>query len=81
MDAGADVIFSGHAHGGQFRIPFIGGVVAPDQGLFPKYTSGVYDLKNGSKLVMSRGLGNSFIPLRLNNRFHIPVVTLKRMQE
>ncbi|MDD4568858.1 MAG: metallophosphoesterase [Tepidanaerobacteraceae bacterium] len=61
-DKNIDLIFSGHAHGGQFRFPFIGGLVAPDQGLFPKYTSGVYT-QNQSTLIVSRGLGNSIIPI------------------
>ncbi|SNR91513.1 hypothetical protein SAMN05446037_1001392 [Anaerovirgula multivorans] len=71
-----DIIFSGHAHGGQFRIPFIGGLVAPDQGLFPKYTSGIYT-QNQSTLIVSRGLGNSIIPVRIFNRPEIVVVTLQ----
>lgn len=71
-----DLIFSGHAHGGQFRIPFIGGLVAPDQGLFPKYTSGVYT-QNQSTMIVSRGLGNSIIPIRIFNRPEIVVVTLQ----
>ena len=71
-----DLIFSGHAHGGQIRIPFIGGLVAPDQGLFPKYTSGVYK-QNQSTLVVSRGLGNSVIPVRILNRPEIVAVTLQ----
>lgn len=72
-----DLVFTGHAHGGQFRIPFIGGLVAPDQGLFPKYTSGSYHEGNTTEIV-SRGLGNSIIPVRLFNRPEIIVVTLKR---
>ncbi|WP_019413329.1 metallophosphoesterase [Paenisporosarcina sp. TG20] len=76
VDAGIDVTFSGHAHGGQFRIPFIGGLVAPGQGYFPKYTAGVYEQEQ-SKLVVSRGLGNSIIPIRLFNLPEIVVVTLK----
>lgn len=75
-DANIDLIFSGHAHGGQFRIPFIGGLVAPDQGLFPKYTSGAY-VQNQSTLIVSRGLGNSIIPVRIFNRPEIIKVTLK----
>jgi len=71
-----DLIFSGHAHGGQFRIPFIGGLAAPDQGLFPKYTSGAY-IKNQSTMIVSRGLGNSIIPIRIFNRPEIVVVTLR----
>jgi predicted MPP superfamily phosphohydrolase len=71
-----DLIFTGHAHGGQFRIPFIGGLIAPDQGLFPKYTSGSYS-KESSTMFVSRGLGNSIVPIRIFNRPEIVVVTLK----
>lgn len=75
-DANIDLIFSGHAHGGQFRIPYIIGLVAPGQGLFPKYTSGAYS-KNQSTLIVSRGLGNSVIPVRIFNRPEIIKVTLQ----
>lgn len=71
-----DVIFSGHAHGGQIILPLIGALFAPNQGLFPAYTSGVYS-ENNTNLVVSRGLGNSLIPLRINNRPEIVLVTLK----
>ena len=72
-----DLVLSGHAHGGQFRLPFVGGIVAPDQGLFPKYDAGLYRKKNTS-MVVSRGLGNSIIPFRINNRPEIVVVELSR---
>ncbi|WP_255428628.1 metallophosphoesterase [Sporosarcina sp. resist] len=78
-EAGIDVTFSGHAHGGQFRIPGIGGLVSPGQGWFPKYSSGVHE-KNGSDLVVSRGLGNSIIPVRLFNQPEIVVVTLRTIE-
>jgi len=72
-----DLVFSGHAHGGQVRIPFIGGLVAPNQGFFPKYTEGIYS--NGvTSMIVSRGLGNSIIPLRIFNRPELVVVTLSR---
>ena len=71
-----DLVLSGHAHGGQFRVPFIGGIVAPDQGLFPKYDAGVF-AANGTTMVVSRGVGNSIIPIRLNNRPEIVIVKLK----
>lgn len=70
-----DLVFSGHAHGGQFRLPLLGGLVAPDQGLFPKYTSGLYEL-DGTGMVVSRGLGNSIVPLRIFNRPELVVVKL-----
>ncbi len=70
-----NLVFSGHAHGGQVRIPFIGGIIAPNQGLFPKYTSGLHEVKN-TKMIISRGLGNSAFPFRINNRPEIVVATL-----
>ncbi|HHY81122.1 MAG TPA: metallophosphoesterase [Clostridiales bacterium] len=77
---GMDLIFTGHAHGGQFRIPFIGGLVAPDQGFFPKYTSGSHT-KNLSTMYVSRGLGNSIVPIRIFNRPEIVVVSLESRQQ
>ena len=71
-----DLVMSGHAHGGQFRIPFIGGFVAPGQGFLPKYTKGLYE-ENGTKMIVSAGLGNSVIPLRLLNRPEVGKITLK----
>lgn len=71
-----DLVLSGHAHGGQFRIPYVGGLVAPGQGLFPKYTSGVYSVKD-TKMAVSRGLGNSVIPVRINNRPELVVIRLR----
>lgn len=74
--AGFDLVFSGHAHGGQIRFPFIGGVYAPHQGFMPKYTSGMYQMKN-TFMVVSRGLGNSIIPIRFMNRPEITVTELR----
>ena len=73
--SGVDLVFSVHAHGGQFRLPFIGGLAAPNQGLFPKYDSGLYTQGNTNMLV-SRGIGNSIVPIRFNNRPEIIVVEL-----
>lgn len=73
--AGVDLVLSGHAHGGQFRLPFVGGIVAPDQGFFPVYTAGEYYM-NGTEMIVSRGLGNSVIPVRLFNYPEIVCVEL-----
>lgn len=70
------LMLSGHAHGGQLRLPGIGGLFAPGQGYFPRLTSGLYDLGD-TQLVVSRGLGNHRFPLRLNNRPHLPIVVLR----
>lgn len=72
-----DLVLSGHAHGGQFRLPFIGGIVAPDQGFFPEYTAGLYEDGNTS-MIVSRGLGNSIIPVRIFNRPEIVCVELDK---
>ncbi|CDO04539.1 putative metallophosphoesterase [Oceanobacillus picturae] len=73
---GIDLVFSGHAHGGQVRIPFIGGLIAPNQGLLPMYTSGEH-IANDTTMIVNRGLGNSLFPLRVFNRPEIVVVTLR----
>lgn len=65
--AGYDYIFSGHAHGGQIRLPILGGLFSPGQGILPRYTSGVHNAGNG-KMIISRGLGNSSFPIRVFNR-------------
>ena len=70
-----DLVLSGHAHGGQFRLPFLGGVIAPNQGLFPKYDAGIYT-ENGTTMIVSRGIGNSIIPVRINNRPEIVIIEL-----
>lgn len=67
VSADINLALSGHAHGGQAQIPFIGGLIAPNQGFFPKYSEGLHQKKNTS-MVISRGLGNSLCPLRFNNR-------------
>ena len=73
--SGIDLILSGHAHGGQFRIPFIGGVAAPNQGFFPKYDAGEYH-ESGTTMIVSRGIGNSVIPVRINNRPEVVMIEL-----
>ena len=70
-----DLVLSGHAHGGQFRLPFIGGLIAPNQGLFPQYDAGLYT-SGSTNMIVSRGLGNSIIPIRFNNRPEVVVIEL-----
>ncbi len=75
VSAGIDVALTGHAHGGQANLPFIGGVIAPNQGFFPKYVKGVYK-KDNTSMVVSRGLGNSLCPVRFNNPPEVVIVQL-----
>ncbi len=71
-----DLVFSGHAHGGQFRLPFLGGLYAPNQGLFPQYDAGLYT-EGSTHMLVSRGIGNSLLPLRFNNRPEVILVELQ----
>ncbi len=73
---GLDLVFSGHAHGGQFRLPFVGGLFAPHQGVLPQYTEGIHS-NESTTMVVSRGLGNSLFPLRFNNRPELVLITLE----
>lgn len=71
-----DLLFTGHAHGGLIRMPFIKGIYAPGQGFIPEYTSGMYEY-NGSDMIVSRGVGNSGYTRRFFNSFHLVVCTLE----
>lgn len=76
-DAKVDLVFAGHAHGGQVRLPIIGGLFSPHQGILPKYTSGTFK-KRATTMVVSRGIGNSTFPFRVNNRPELVITTLKK---
>lgn len=73
--AGVDLVFTGHAHGGQWRLPGIGGLIAPGQGFFPEYTEGSHT-EGDTTMYVSRGLGNSLMPIRIFNRPELVVVEL-----
>lgn len=71
-----DLILSGHVHGGQFRLPYWGGLYTPGQGFFPEYDAGLY--RDGdTHMIISRGIGNSIFPFRINNPPEIILVTLQ----
>ena len=76
VENGYNLVLSGHAHGGQFRLPFLGGVFAPAQGAFPEYDAGIYT-DGKTNMVVSRGIGNSLIPIRINNCPEIVIIDLK----
>lgn len=75
-ESGADLVFSGHAHGGQVRMPLIGPLFAPDEGALPDYTAGTY-LAGETWVVVSRGLGNGTPFPRLWNAPELVVVTMR----
>ena len=72
--AGWDVVICGHAHGGHVRLGKAS-LFSPDQGFLPAYTHGVYE-EGRTRMVVSRGLGNSSIPWRVNNPPHLPILIL-----
>lgn len=76
VDAKYNLVLTGHTHGGQLRLPFIGGVIAPHQGMFPEYDSGVHK-SNNTTMIVSRGLGNSLFPFRIFNNPEIVVIDFK----
>ncbi|MBR2896032.1 MAG: metallophosphoesterase [Oscillospiraceae bacterium] len=78
-DYGIDLALSGHAHGGQVRLPFVGGLIAPNQGLFPKYDAGLY-VERATNMIVSRGIGNSLFPFRVNNRPEVILIELEGLK-
>lgn len=74
-NSGFDLVVAGHAHGGQWRIPgLLNGLIAPNQGLFPQYAGGLYDLEGGTTLVVSRGLARE--STRIPRIFNRPELVL-----
>ncbi len=76
-ESGVDLVLSGHAHGGLIRLPGNRGVIAPQEGFFPKYTEGVFT-QDHTSMVVSRGIGNGLLPLRFHNAPELVIVTLER---
>lgn len=74
---GFDLVFSGHAHGGQVRLFKLGGLYAPNQGFFPEFDCGLF-FENGTNMIVSPGLGNSTFPLRLFNYPSLMVCVLNK---
>lgn len=75
QDSNVDLVMCGHTHGGAIQIPFVGGVFAPNQGFFPKYDKGEFEL-NDTKMIISAGLGDAYPVLRINNCPEISVVEI-----
>lgn len=73
VEEGYDLVLTGHSHGGQIRLPFIGGLVAPHQGVFPEFDGGLYESAN-TKMIVSRGLGNSLFPFRIFNKPDVVII-------
>lgn len=73
---GADLVVSGHVHGGLMRLPYLGGVISPKLTLFPQYDSGVY-IRGNCSMVVSRGLGTHTLPIRIFNPGELVIIRLK----
>ncbi len=77
VEANLDLVLSGHTHGGQIRLPFIGALYAPNQGFFPQYDAGLFAEKD-TTMIVSRGIGNSVLRLRFNNQPEVVLATLHK---
>ena len=76
VENGYNLVLSGHGHGGQVRIPFFDGLYVPGQGIFPEFDAGIYTDGN-TNMIVSRGIGNSVIPIRINNSPEVIIIDLK----
>lgn len=75
--SGYDLILTGHLHGGQIRLPIIGGLIAPNGQWMPDYSAGKYDLNQNTTAIVSRGLANHIPVPRIFNRYELIIITLK----
>ncbi|UNC93766.1 metallophosphoesterase [Candidatus Contubernalis alkaliaceticus] len=80
IHSNVDLVMAGHTHGGQVRLPFVGAIIAPGQGLFPKLDYGMFQSK-ATTMIINGGLGESVLPVRFNNRPEILLITLERKSE
>ena len=72
----ANLVLSGHTHGGQVRLPFFGAIFVPGQGFFAKYDKGLFDINSKTKLYIDSGLGNTFLPIRFLNRSQVSLIKI-----
>lgn len=79
-EANAELIVSGHVHGGIMKLPLIGGVISPKLKLFPRFDGGIFTYKN-STMILSRGLGCHTLPLRIFNPGELVVIKLLPCQK
>lgn len=75
--SGYDLILTGHLHGGQIRLPFVGGIIAPNGQWMPDYSAGKYDLNQNTTAIVSRGLANHIPVPRIFNRYQLIIITLE----
>jgi predicted MPP superfamily phosphohydrolase len=73
-----DLILCGHTHGGQIRFPLIGSVIAPDQGILPKYDKGLYKINEDTLLYIDSGVGTTRLPIRFLNRSQISLIKIEK---
>lgn len=76
VESGIDLVLAGHLHGGQFRLPFVGGLFTPSTGFFPEYDAGLYT-QGDTSMIVSRGIGNSIFPFRINNPPEVVLIELR----
>ncbi|GIO25461.1 metallophosphoesterase [Ornithinibacillus bavariensis] len=76
QDIPADLILSGHTHGGQIRLPLVGAIVAPNQGYFPKYDKGTFEIGSEQYIYIDSGLGTSVAPVRFWNQSQISLIEI-----
>ena len=77
INTDVSLVLSGHTHAGQLRLPFLGAIFAPGQGLLPENDKGLFR-QNDTVMIVSAGLGNSIIPLRLFNNPELVIIELSK---